>query len=152
MCYLLNFPAWPMHIDVCCSIPLPQSFSLTHNLSHAPQAHAPIDRFFFKQSPSILTKYVNRTHWIQSPSISSVPIQWTEYWAVLCEKVPNLLSRCHTKRRLGGHGRARPSFGMTPTFQIFLGFFFEKSMSYQKKSVSYQMRPSFFWYDNNSGH
>ncbi len=30
------------------------------------------------------------------------------------EKVPKVLSRCHTKRRTG---RARPSFGMTPTFQ-----------------------------------
>ncbi len=34
-------------------------------------------------------------------------------WAALHEKVPNVLSR-HTKRRMG---RARPSFGMTPTFQ-----------------------------------
>ncbi len=32
-------------------------------------------------------------------------------------KTPNVLSRCHTKRRTGARGRARPSFGMTPTFQ-----------------------------------
>ncbi len=36
-------------------------------------------------------------------------------WAALCE-VPNVLSRCHTKRRTGARGSARPSFGMTPTF------------------------------------
>ncbi len=35
----------------------------------------------------------------------------------LHEKVPNVLSCCHTKRRTGAQGRARPSFGMTPTFQ-----------------------------------
>ncbi len=37
-------------------------------------------------------------------------------WAALHEKVPNVLSRCHTKRRTGARGRARPTFGMTPTF------------------------------------
>ncbi len=37
-------------------------------------------------------------------------------WAALPKKVPNVLSRCHTKRRMGAQGRARPSFGMTPTF------------------------------------
>ncbi len=38
-------------------------------------------------------------------------------WAVSCEKIPYVLSRCHTKRRTDARGRARPSFGMTPTFQ-----------------------------------
>ena len=38
-------------------------------------------------------------------------------WAALREKVPNVLSHCHTKRRTGARGRARPSFGMTPTYQ-----------------------------------
>ena len=37
-------------------------------------------------------------------------------WAALREKVSNALSRCHTKRRAGACGHARPSFGMTPTF------------------------------------
>ncbi len=37
-------------------------------------------------------------------------------WAPLCEKVPNALSRCHTKRRMVAHGHAHPSFGMTLTF------------------------------------
>ncbi len=37
-------------------------------------------------------------------------------WAASRKKVPNVLSRCHTKRRTGVWGRARPSFGMTPTF------------------------------------
>ena len=32
------------------------------------------------------------------------------------KKVPNCLSRCHTKRRTDARGCARPSFGMTPTF------------------------------------
>ncbi len=50
---------------------------------------------------------------------------------VSCEKVPNSLSRCHTKRRMGVQARAHPSFGMTPTFpkkrkskQIWHFFFF----------------------------
>ena len=50
-------------------------------------------------------------------------------WAASSEKVPNVLSRCHTKRRTGAHGRALPSFGMTPTFQKWK----KKSVSYQKK-------------------
>ncbi len=40
----------------------------------------------------------------------------TIIWAALHKKVPNVLSRCHTKRRTGARGRAPPSFGMTPTF------------------------------------
>ncbi len=69
------------------------------------------------------------------------------YWAALCEKVPNVLSRCHTKRRTSfgmtlifqkkkkiqkirksrchakkKDGRARSSFGMTPT-QAIIGTF-----------------------------
>ena len=40
-------------------------------------------------------------------------------WAALCEKVPNGLSRCHTKRRMGARGRTHPSFGRThPSFGI----------------------------------
>ncbi len=42
-------------------------------------------------------------------------------WEALHEKVPNVLSRCHTKRRTGARGRARPSFGIIPTFYNFLG-------------------------------
>ncbi len=37
-------------------------------------------------------------------------------WAALCEKVPNVLSRRHTKKMSGAPGPAPPSFGMTPTF------------------------------------
>ncbi len=33
-------------------------------------------------------------------------------WAALRKKVPNVLSRRHTKRRMGAQGRTRPSFGM----------------------------------------
>ncbi len=32
------------------------------------------------------------------------------------EKVPNVLSRWHTKRKIGARGSAHPSFGMTPDF------------------------------------
>ncbi len=39
-----------------------------------------------------------------------------ENWSALCKMVPNGLSQCHTKRRMGTHGCAHPSFGMTPTF------------------------------------
>ena len=81
---------------------------------------------------------------------------------VLREKVPNVLSRCNTKRRTG----ATTSFGMTPTFWIFfflkkkkwkiLNFFIGwKSFFFQKKRKSKgrhgHVRPSFFLYDNNSG-
>ena len=66
--------------------------------------------------------------------------QYFYIWAVLREKVLNVLSRCHTKRRTGTRGRAHPSFGITPTFQNFLKN--EKSVSYQKKGG----------YDNDSGH
>ncbi len=38
-------------------------------------------------------------------------------WDALREQVPNVLSRYHTKRRTGARGRARASFGMTPTYQ-----------------------------------
>ncbi len=47
-------------------------------------------------------------------------------WAAWSEKVPNVLSRCHTKKRTGARGRARPSFGMTPTFYNFFENFFWK--------------------------
>ena len=50
---------------------------------------------------------------------SSAPPPCKHNWVVLREKVPNVQSRCHTKRRMGVCGCARPSFGMTPTFTIF---------------------------------
>ena len=37
--------------------------------------------------------------------------------AVLYKKVRNVLSHCHTNRRMGVHGHAHPCFDMTPTFQ-----------------------------------
>ncbi len=37
-------------------------------------------------------------------------------FTVLREKVPNVLSCCHTKSRMGARGHAHPSFGVTPTF------------------------------------
>ncbi len=42
-------------------------------------------------------------------------IRWTRpdtihNWAAFCEKVPNILSRCHTKRVTSMRGRTHPSF------------------------------------------
>ncbi len=45
-------------------------------------------------------------------------------WAASHKKVPNGLSRRHTKRRTGVRDWAGPSFGMTLTFFYFLFFFF----------------------------
>ncbi len=65
-------------------------------------------------------------------------------WAALCEKVPNALSRSHTKRWTGARGRVRPSFGMTPTFP--------KKKSQKKFSKKKNLKsPPFFWYDNDAG-
>ncbi len=84
-------------------------------------------------------------HWMYFSVVKSV---------VLCEKVPNVLGRCHTKRRTGARGRAQPPFGMTPTFFRKIRFFFfcEKSVSYQKKGGRVHAGPSFFWYNTDSGH
>ena len=89
-------------------------------------------------------------------------------WVVLREKVPNVLSRCHTKRRTGA---ARPFFCYDTDFLDFFenfSFFFVQifgfyfifyflfiffySVSYQKKGGRGQARPFFFWYDSDSGH
>ncbi len=74
-------------------------------------------------------------------------------WAAVCEKVPYGLSRSHTKRRTGARGCARPSFGMTPTFQkkkkirfFFFFFFFFFIRCHMGP------RPPVFWYDTDSGH
>ncbi len=61
---------------------------------------------------------------------------------VLCEKAPNVLSRCHTKRRMRLHGQVHPSVGMTSAFDTF----FCRCRFRTKKS------PSFHWYDIISGH
>ncbi len=61
-------------------------------------------------------------------------------WASLREKVPNVLTRCQTKRRTGARGRASPSFGMTPTFQ--------KKKKKWKFTITITI---FFWYDTDSG-
>ncbi len=53
---------------------------------------------------------------LASQNLQSLLSQVILIWAALREKVPKFLSRCHTKRRTGAQGRARPSFGMTPTF------------------------------------
>ena len=73
------------------------------------------------------------------------------------KKVPYGLSRCHTKRRTGARGRARPSFGMTPTFQkkkkkkkikILIFFFQRKNLkswfhTKRRAGVATRARPSF---------
>ncbi len=66
--------------------------------------------------------------------------------AVLREKVPNVLSRCDTKRRMVHPSSC--SFGMTSTFP-------KKKKNFQKiKKVGVIPKegPSFFWYDNDSGY
>ncbi len=47
--------------------------------------------------------------------LHALPLIWDYIWAALCQKVPNVLSRCHTKRRMG------PSFSWYDT--DFLDFF-----------------------------
>ena len=98
-------------------------------------------------------------------------------WAASLEKVPNVLSHCHTKRRTG-------TFGMMGIFgmyqkkdghfwydtdlkkilkkkrkkspknlqKIFFSKNSKKSVSYQKNGRCGHMHPSFFWYDTDSGH
>ncbi len=53
-------------------------------------------------------KYDTILDWLDREK-STIPVEKRE-------KAPYGLSRCHTKRRTGARGRARPSFGMTPTF------------------------------------
>ncbi len=62
-------------------------------------------------------------------------------WAALRKMVSNVLSCCHTERRMGMWGRAHPSFGMTPTFSNFFGgkrviyfffFFIEHTCAYAR--------------------
>ncbi len=69
-------------------------------------------------------------------------------------KVPNILSRCHAKCRTGARGHARPSFGMTPTFQLKIKKKSVKIRCHSKRRMALcsHARPSFFWYDNDSGH
>ena len=54
-----------------------------------------------------------------------------EMCAASHKKVPNVLSQCRTKRRMGTHGRAHPSFGITPT---------PPPKKKSKKLVSYQKK------------
>ncbi len=53
-------------------------------------------------------------------------------WMASSKKVPNGLSRCHTKRRMGAHDPAHPFFLYDTDFSIFFlnadFFFFEKSV------------------------
>ncbi len=72
-------------------------------------------------------------------------------WASLCKKVPNVQSRCHTKR-------TRPSFFWYDTnfLDFFFLIFFVEIFEFKKKNFQVGVirvtRPSFFWYDNDSGH
>ena len=68
-----------------------------------------------------------------------------DIWAVSSKKVPNGLSRCHTKRRMGVCGRPHPSFGMTLTFFLIFNFY----LFLLEKSVSYQKKDGRAWYDND---
>ncbi len=77
-------------------------------------------------------------------------------WVALREKAPNVLSHCHTKRRMDAHGHVHFSFGMTPTSpkeknqqKKIAKINPKKSVSYQKKDVRGHVRPSFL-YDTDS--
>ncbi len=75
-------------------------------------------------------------------------------WVALRKKVPNVLSRCHTKRKTDACGSACPSFGMTPTFQKKKKKKKEEEEKEKKKEKFWNPPPpkkSFFWYDNDSG-
>ncbi len=63
-------------------------------------------------------------------SLLSLPIKYLGYrklfsaaitckiiWDAVREKDPNVLSRCHTKKRMGARGHTWPPFGMSPTVQ-----------------------------------
>ena len=67
---------------------------------------------------------------------------WSIKWTVLHEKVLNVLSHCHTKRRTGALGHARPSFGMTPTFQKRKKsqFFFHKNHNFTKITIFFSKK------------
>ncbi len=53
---------------------------------------------------------------IHQKSKSIIHIMQALRWARLSRKVPYVLSRCHTIRRMSACGRVHPSFGMKPTF------------------------------------
>ncbi len=71
----------------------------------------------------------------------------------------NVLSRCHTNvlnLLFMIFLKKKKFFKIFEFFFFFLSFFFfffrEQSVSYQKKGGRGPARPSFFWYDNDSGH
>ena len=55
--------------------------------------------------------------WLGRNVVCLQSLIWISLPYPTCEKVPNVLSRYHSKRRLGVRGRAHPSFDMTPTFR-----------------------------------
>ncbi len=57
----------------------------------------------------------------------------------VCKKVPNVLSRCYTKRRMGEKKKNSRNFPKI----------FKKVGVIPKEGWT---GPSFFWYDNDSGH
>ncbi len=64
----------------------------------------------------------------------------------------NVLSRCHTFFWYDTYFLDFFGKNFSEIFLRFFFFFFEKSVSYQKKGVRGLARPSFFWYDYDSGH
>ena len=69
-------------------------------------------------------------------------------WVALREKVPNVLSRCHTKRVWYDTDFSKKKKNQKNFF--FFSNKSKKSVSYQKKGGLGPVRPSFFWYDNDS--
>ena len=82
------------------------------------------------------------------PGLTPTPSHQIPYnnWVALRERVPNVLSCCHTKKGTGA------DFLDFFFFWNFFLFFSEKSLSYQKKAGRGHAHPSFLWYDNDSDH
>ncbi len=103
---------------------------------------------------------------ISDPLLKYFP---SNIWAALREKVPNVLSRCHTKKKDGRAGPRPPFFWYDTDFSKKYEKKIEKiekkkskkkmyskktkkSVSYRKKGGCGPARLSFFWYDNDSEH
>ena len=91
---------------------------------------------------------------VKSPATHARMTRVCIIWAALCEKVPNVLSHCHSKRRTGARGGARPSFGTSAPglllvwhrlFRLIKFVFLVKSVSYQNMTQTQAIRDLFAW-------
>ncbi len=100
-------------------------------------------------------KSINMWYWEEIHKMcitSDRSYKTTEYrvtfgiWVASCEKVPNVLSRCHTKRRMCVCGSAHPSFGMTPTWKIFWSIFCKNVMNFFLFFFLFFLKIFFFYF------